>query len=138
MILVKIATEQNSSAIIDELRCGVFSLLFFLSVSLIIHILPPPGNSEYVTDVSATTARHAILSIGQISATVGSSLGHAMEKLLSFTDLDIEYVTAGTLVAVRGQLLLLSFFLSFFLLLLLLLLLCGFVISIIVSVFQIS
>jgi hypothetical protein len=86
-----------------------FFLLFFSSskfLFLFLIFLSSPSSflcSEYVTDVSAITARHAIQSIGQISGSVPNSMGHTLEKLLSFSDLEIDYVTAGTLVAIRGE-----------------------------------
>jgi vesicle coat complex subunit len=77
-LLLKIASEANVHFIIDEL-------------------------GEYVTDVSATVARQSILSIGLITGSVPASMQHALEKLLSFGELEIDYVTAGTLVAIRGK-----------------------------------
>ena len=99
-VLVKIANDSNANSIIDELRsvfCYFFFFWFFSHLLLCARLC-----SEYVTDVSAITARHAITSIGQISGSVPSSMGHTLEKLLSFSELEIDYVTAGTLVAIRG------------------------------------
>jgi len=75
---VDVATPNNAQTIIDEL-------------------------SEYVNDVNTNIACRSIVCLGEIARKVGeSTLQTVVEKLLSYDELDIDYISAQTLVVIKG------------------------------------
>jgi hypothetical protein len=58
-------------------------------------------NSEYVTDLDVEVVRAAIRAVGYVAVRVAQIAEFAVDKLLGMLDLEIEYVTATTLVVMK-------------------------------------
>jgi vesicle coat complex subunit len=78
-IITSLANDRNMSEIINEL-------------------------AEYVTDVDADIARTSIRSIGRIAIKIDLAADEAVEHLLSFLDLNMDYVTAETCIVLKDLL----------------------------------
>lgn len=78
-LLTQITSEKNRHEITDEL-------------------------CEYVTDIDVELAKSAIKAVGQIAIRVESIASRAVDKLLGFLDLEIDYVTNVTLVVMKDLL----------------------------------
>eukprot|EP00163_Fabomonas_tropica_P026258 TRINITY_DN4741_c1_g2_i1.p1 TRINITY_DN4741_c1_g2~~TRINITY_DN4741_c1_g2_i1.p1 ORF type:complete len:735 (+),score=210.81 TRINITY_DN4741_c1_g2_i1:45-2207(+) len=75
-ILTSLATDSNANVIVEEL-------------------------SEYVTDVSVNIARRSIRAIGEIAIKLPSKAPHITSELLSFLDLEMDYVGAETVLVMK-------------------------------------
>lgn len=60
--------------------------------------------AAYVTDVDVEMARGALQAIGRIGLKHSNSSEHVMSMLLLFLDLDVEHVSAGTMVVIQDML----------------------------------
>jgi AP-4 complex subunit beta-1 len=60
--------------------------------------------AEYVTDVNMEIARASIRNVGKISLRIPAAVDEAIEHLLGFLDLNIEYVSGESIVALRDLL----------------------------------
>lgn len=60
--------------------------------------------AEYVTDVNMEIARASIRNVGKISLRIPAAVDEAIEHLLGFLDLSIEYVSGESIVALRDLL----------------------------------
>lgn len=78
-LLTQITSEKNKHEITDEL-------------------------CEYVTDIDVELAKSAIKAVGQIAIRVEAIASRAVDKLLGFLDLEIDYVTNVTLVVMKDLL----------------------------------
>jgi len=59
---------------------------------------------EYVADVDATMARHAICAIGQIAVHLPDGVPSIFEKLIEFLELNIDYVRSQTVLVMKDLL----------------------------------
>ena len=59
-------------------------------------------HSAYVTDIDVEIARRAIRSIGIIAVRHEFSANLAVDMLLSFFEIEIDYVTAETIIVIKG------------------------------------
>ena len=59
--------------------------------------------SEYATDVNVLVARKAIQAIGKIALRVSARANTCADKLVSLLAMEIEYVTAETLVSLASE-----------------------------------
>lgn len=78
-LLTQITSDKNKHEIADELN-------------------------EYVTDIDVDLAKSAIRALGAIAIRVESIASRAVDKLLAFLDLEIDYVTNVTLVVMKDLL----------------------------------
>ncbi len=78
-ILTELANEKTLSDVINEL-------------------------SEYVTDVDAEVARQSIRGIGKIAVRVPAAVDDAIEHLLSFLNIGVDYVSAEACICVKDLL----------------------------------
>ena len=67
--------------------------------------LPPflPLSSEYATDVNVMVARKAIQAVGCIALRLSARANTCVDKLLSLLTMDVDYITAETLVAMTSE-----------------------------------
>lgn len=82
--------EINSHCGKISRKCGT-SLLIFLC-------------SEYATDVNVLVARKAIQAIGKIALRVPARANTCADKLVSLLAMEIDYVTAETLISLASEL----------------------------------
>ena len=59
--------------------------------------------SEYATDVNVLVARKAIQAIGKIALRVAARANTCADKLVSLLVMEIDYVTAETLVSLASE-----------------------------------
>ena len=59
--------------------------------------------SEYATDVNVLVARKAIQAIGKIALRVAARANTCADKLVSLLAMEIDYVTAETLVSLASE-----------------------------------
>jgi len=78
-ILTMLATEKNMSELINEL-------------------------AEYVSDSDSDLSRSAVAAIGKIALSLEPAADEAIEHLLSFLDLNHDYITAQTCIVVKDLL----------------------------------
>ncbi len=60
-------------------------------------------SSEYATDVNVPVARNAIQSVGRIALHLSARANVCVDKLLALLQLDVDYVTAETLVVMTSE-----------------------------------
>ena len=60
------------------------------------------ADREYVTDVDVDVARKAIQTIGHVAWRLPTSASRVIEELLKLLELDIDYVSAETVIAMKG------------------------------------
>ena len=58
--------------------------------------------SEYVSDVDADMARHAIRAVAQVVVRYAAGAERVVECLLELAELDIDYVRSETVIVMRG------------------------------------
>lgn len=92
--------RYNDPICVKDLKLGVLTALATEhSMADIIAEL-----SEYVTDVDAGIARKAIKGIGTIAIKLPAAVDEAIEQLLGFLDLNIDYVSAEAVIVVKDLL----------------------------------
>ena len=77
--------------------------LFPFLPSLPISLLLSPLSSEYATDVNVMVARKAIQAVGCIALRLSARANTCVDKLLSLLTMDVDYITAETLVAMTSE-----------------------------------
>lgn len=60
--------------------------------------------SEYVTSIDIEVARNAVKTTGKIALQVESCVSEAIEYLISFVDLNVDYLTSETCIAIKDLL----------------------------------
>jgi len=60
-------------------------------------------SSEYATDVNVMVARKAIQAIGRIALRLSTRANTCVDKLLALLIMEIDYITAETLVAMTSE-----------------------------------
>jgi len=80
-----------------------FSLCTHTYTPSLSHSLSLSLSSEYATDVNVMVARKAIQAIGRIALRLSTRANTCVDKLLALLIMEIDYITAETLVAMTSE-----------------------------------